>query len=105
MATSVRIDSFENAFPGDSPREDVLRVGVIGYGYWGPNIVRNFHAQEHSRVVAVCDKSQKSLAKVRHAFPDMANTDDVDDLLTSPDIDLIAVVTTVWTQSELAQEA
>ena len=35
---------------------DVLNVGVIGYGYWGPNIVRNFHGQEHS-VMAVCDKS------------------------------------------------
>jgi predicted dehydrogenase len=85
--------------------KDLLRVGVIGYGYWGPNIVRNFHAQDQSRVVAVCDKSQKSLAKVRHAFPDMVTTDDVDDLLTSPDIDLIAVVTPVWTHYELAKKA
>jgi predicted dehydrogenase len=53
----------------------------------------------------VCDKSQKSLAKVRHAFPDMVTTDDVDDLLTSPDIDLIAVVTPVWTHYELAKKA
>ncbi len=85
--------------------KDLLRVGVIGYGYWGPNIVRNFHSQDQSRVVAVCDKSQKSLAKVRHAFPDMATTDDVDDLLTSSDIDVIAVVTPVWTHFELAKKA
>ena len=36
-------------------------IGVIGYGYWGPNIVRNFHGQERSRVVTVCDKNAKSL--------------------------------------------
>ena len=49
----------------------MLRIGVIGYGYWGPNIVRNFHGQERSRVVAVCDKSPKSLQRVRMAYPDM----------------------------------
>ena len=47
--------------------KDVLKVGVIGYGYWGPNIVRNFHGQEHSKVVAVCDKSPNSLRRVRQS--------------------------------------
>jgi predicted dehydrogenase len=42
----------------------MLRVGVIGYGYWGPNIVRNFHAQDDSRVVMVCDKSPDALKRV-----------------------------------------
>jgi predicted dehydrogenase len=104
MATKLNFSSSCVAVKTEDGR-DLLRVGVIGYGYWGPNIVRNFHAQDQSRVVAVCDKSQKSLAKVRHAFPDMVTTDDVDDLLTSPDIDLIAVVTPVWTHYELAKKA
>jgi predicted dehydrogenase len=104
MATKLNFSSSCVAVKTEDGK-DLLRVGVIGYGYWGPNIVRNFHAQDQSRVVAVCDKSQKSLAKVRHAFPDMATTDDVDDLLTSPDIDVIAVVTPVWTHFELAKKA
>ena len=104
MATKLNISSSFTAVKTEDGK-DLLRVGVIGYGYWGPNIVRNFHAQDQARVVAVCDKSQKSLGKVRHAYPDMVTTDDVDDLLTSPDIDLIAVVTPVWTHYELAKKA
>ena len=104
MATKLNISSSFTAVKTEDGK-DLLRVGVIGYGYWGPNIVRNFHAQDQARVVAVCDKSQKSLGKVRHAYPDMVTTDDVDVLLTSPDIDLIAVVTPVWTHFELAKKA
>jgi predicted dehydrogenase len=104
MATKLNISSSFTAVKTEDGK-DLLRVGVIGYGYWGPNIVRNFHAQDQARVVAVCDKSQKSLGKVRHAYPDMVTTDDVDDLLTSPDIDLIAVVTPVWTHYDLAKKA
>ena len=104
MATKLNISSSFTAVKTEDGK-DLLRVGVIGYGYWGPNIVRNFHAQDQARVVAVCDKSQKSLGKVRHAYPDMVTTDDVDDLLTSPDIDVIAVVTPVWTHFELAKKA
>src|SRR3984957_1334873 len=104
MATKLNFSSSCVAVKNEEGK-DLLRVGVIGYGYWGPNIVRNFHAQDQSRVVAVCDKSQKSLAKVRHAFPDMVTTDDVDDILTSPDIDVVAVVTPVWTHFELAKKA
>jgi predicted dehydrogenase len=104
MATKLNISSSFTAVKTEDGK-DLLRVGVIGYGYWGPNIVRNFNSQDQARVIAVCDKSQKSLGKVRHTYPDMVTTDDVDDLLTSPDIDLIAVVTPVWTHYELAKKA
>jgi predicted dehydrogenase len=85
--------------------EDVLKVGVIGFGYWGPNIVRNFHGQEQSSVVAVCDKSPKSLQRVKNSYPGIHCTSDANELLLSPDIDLIAVVTPVWTHYELAKAA
>ena len=104
MATKLSISASNAAVKTEDGR-DLLRVGVIGYGYWGPNIVRNFHGQDQSRVVAVCDKSQKSLGRVRHAFPDMFTTDDADDILTSSDIDVVAVVTPVWTHFELAKKA
>lgn len=105
MAISLSDESVTKIPNRPKSSENVLKVGVIGYGYWGPNIVRNFHGQERSRVVAVCDKSPKSLQRVRMAFPDMPTTSDFSELLTSPDIDAIAVVTPVWTHFELAKTA
>ena len=74
MATSLSVDPASKLSDSSAPSQSVIKVGVIGYGYWGPNIVRNFHGQEGSRVVAVCDKSAKSLQRVRQAFPDMHTT-------------------------------
>jgi len=85
--------------------EDVIRVGVIGYGYWGPNIVRNFHGQEHSRVMMVCDKSPKSVGRVQQSYPDMLVTGDVDEILEATDIDAVAIVTPVHTHFDLAKKA
>src|ERR1700687_335161 len=84
---------------------NVRRIGCLGYGYWGPNIVRNFHGQEQSRVVSVCDQSPKALQRVRQSYPDMHVTNDCNELLRSTDVDAIAVVTPVWTHYELAKAA
>ncbi len=85
MATSLSVDPASKLSVPNASSQNVIKVGVIGYGYWGPNIVRNFHGQEGSRVVSVCDKSSKSLQRVRQAFPDMHTTSDCRELLTSPD--------------------
>src|SRR5260370_23518485 len=77
-------------------KSDLVRMGVIGYGYWGPNIVRNFHGQEGSQVVAVCDSSPKALKRVQQSYPSMVITSECRDLLTSPKIDALAIVTPVW---------
>ena len=69
----------------------MIRIGVIGYGYWGPNIVRNFHAHEDSEVVLVCDKSTKCQQRLHKAHPSIAFTMDADEVLKSPNIDLVAV--------------
>lgn len=105
MAISLSVDSASRDSARRNSSDNILRVGVIGYGYWGPNIVRNFHGQERSRVMAVCDKSPKSLERARHAFPGIHATNDCRELLTSPDIDAVAVVTPVWTHFELAKSA
>jgi predicted dehydrogenase len=83
----------------------MIKIGVIGYGYWGPNIVRNFHAHESAEVVMVCDKLPKSQERLRKAYPSMPFTVDENDILKSPDIDAVAVVTPVWTHFELAKKA
>src|SRR5215471_6112337 len=83
----------------------MIRIGVIGYGYWGPNIVRNFHTHEGSEVSLVCDKSTKCQDRLRKAHPSIAFTTDANDILKSPSIDAVAIVTPVWTHYELAKSA
>jgi predicted dehydrogenase len=109
MTTSMSVGmslSFPPTVQVDSGMgEDVLRVGVIGYGYWGPNIVRNFHGQEHSRVTMVCDKSTKSLRRVQQSYPDLLVTGDADEILKATDIDVVAIVTPVHAHFDLAKRA
>src|SRR3984893_4268697 len=83
----------------------MIRIGVIGYGYWGPNVVRNFHTHEDSEVVLVCDKSSKAEPRLKKEHPSIAFTTDPSEVLKSPNIDLVAVVTPVWTHYELAKAA
>ena len=88
-----------------SPSSHRIRVGVIGYGYWGPQIVRNFQTRETSEVLAVCDTSPKSLQRAQQAYPEIKVTQDFDELLRSTQIDAIAIVTPVRTHYELAKKA
>lgn len=83
----------------------MLNVGVIGYGYWGPNIVRNFNRPDRSTVSMVCDKSPEMLRRVAQSYPSLPTTTDPNDILTSSQIDVVAVVTPVWTHFDLAKRA
>ncbi len=89
--------------PQENPA--LIKFGVIGYGYWGPNVVRNLDRLDETKVVAVCDKSTAARRKVAKAYPDVLVTDDSAVLMSSPEIDAIAVVTPVWTHYELAKAA
>jgi predicted dehydrogenase len=83
----------------------MIRVGIIGYGYWGPHIVRNFHAADDCEVAAVCDKSPAAQKRIQRAYPDARVTGDASEVLCSPQIDAVAVITPVWTHFELAKAA
>jgi len=83
----------------------MVRIGVIGYGYWGPNVVRNFHTLNDARVAVVCDKRSESLKRAKQAFPDVEVTTDISRVVMSPDVDAVAVVTPVWTHFDLAKAA
>lgn len=83
----------------------MIKVGVIGYGYWGPNIVRNLHGLDSTRAEMVCDRSPKALARAQKAYPGIRAVSDPAELLRSPDIDAVAVITPVWTHYELAKMA
>lgn len=83
----------------------MINIGIIGYGYWGPNIVRNFSATEGAKVLSLCDCSQQAMERARRLYPNIAVTADCRDVLTSPDIDAVAVITPVRTHFELAKNA
>lgn len=82
-----------------------VRVGVVGYGYWGPNIVRNVSGLDSCELVAICDQNAGALKRASKLYPGTRVTTEVSELLKSPDIDMIAVITPVWTHFELAKAA
>jgi predicted dehydrogenase len=83
----------------------MIRFGVIGYGYWGPNVVRNLQSLDSVQVVTICDKSPSALERAKRAYPTVHVTADASELLGATDIDAIAVITPVWTHFDLAKRA
>jgi predicted dehydrogenase len=83
----------------------MIRFGVIGYGYWGPNIVRNLDSLDSVHVAMICDQSANALGRARKAHPNVHVTTDASELLESVDIDAVAVITPVWTHFGLAKRA
>ena len=97
------------ALPDQKPRArndgNSIRVGVIGYGYWGPNIVRNLSTLDRCDVVSICDRNAKALKRAQRSYSAVPLTTEIADVLQSPDIDAVAIVTPVWTHFELAKTA
>ena len=85
--------------------QGVINAAVVGFGYWGPNIVRNLHAIEGARIVSVCDRDPDALKRVRKSYPGIETTTDFTEILFSTDIDAVAIVTPVFTHYELAKKA
>ncbi len=83
----------------------MIRFGVIGYGYWGPNIVRNLRALEGCQVVGICDQTPAARKRIQAANPGIPVHSDSQELIQSPDVDAIAVITPVWTHYELTKAA
>jgi predicted dehydrogenase len=82
----------------------MLNVGVIGYGYWGPNIARNFNDTGRARVVSISDKRREQLILAKHRYPGV-ETQSPSDLIHDPRIDIVAIATPVSTHFSLAMEA
>jgi predicted dehydrogenase len=83
----------------------MIRVGIIGCGYWGPNIVRNLTEVENATVVACCDLSSERLSKVQKRYPGVRCTQDRNDLLRDTSIDAIVVATPISTHYAIGREA
>jgi predicted dehydrogenase len=82
-----------------------VRMGVIGYGYWGPNLVRNFAEVPGSRVVAVSDMRSQRLTQAQARYPSIRTTTDCNEILADPEIDAVAIMTPVSTHFDLAMDA
>jgi predicted dehydrogenase len=82
-----------------------VTVGVVGYGYWGPNLVRNFHEDARVNVRYICDRSQQMLDRHRKRYPAVIFTQNFEDLLNDPALDAIVIATPTETHFDLAQQA
>jgi predicted dehydrogenase len=83
----------------------MIKVGVIGHGYWGPNLVRNFMAAPGSLVSAVCDQREERLTQLRKLYPTLKVQTDASELINDPNVDAIVVATPVASHFELAMAA
>ncbi|MGA7106877.1 MAG: Gfo/Idh/MocA family oxidoreductase [Terracidiphilus sp.] len=82
-----------------------MNFGVIGYGYWGPNVVRNLASLEGSQVIAIAEISANARARAQKAYPGVKVTGETSEVLTSTQIDAVAIVSPVWTHYELTKAA
>lgn len=85
--------------------ERKIIVGVIGCGYWGPNLIRNFFQLKGSTVRMVADLDEKRLAKMKEIYPSIETTKDYRQIISNTAIDLVAVATPVRTHYRFASEA
>ena len=83
----------------------MVNVGVIGYGYWGPNLVRNFMINPDTRVVTVCDRDSARLEKVQALYPAVGITTNADELFADSEVDAIVIATPVGGHFDLAMAA
>jgi predicted dehydrogenase len=83
----------------------MINMGIIGYGYWGPNVVRNFSMLEGAQVVSISDGDQQAMNRARKSYPNSNVTQDCDDILNSSEIDAVAIITPVSTHFELTKKA
>lgn len=80
-----------------------VRVGVVGYGYWGPNLVRNLDRLADAQIVAACDTSDTNLAKMSSAYPYVETTHELNELVSRSDIDAVVVATSAPSHHAIAR--
>ncbi len=80
-------------------------VGVIGCGYWGPNLLRNFAENETAELRWMCDLDAKRLNAMGRRYPGTQTTTDYKSLMADPELDAVAIATPVWTHFNFAKDA
>jgi predicted dehydrogenase len=85
--------------------QDLVGIAVVGYGYWGPNLVRNFANTNGAQVIAVSDFDSAKLGLAKRRYPSISTTTDYRDLLSNPRVDAVAIATPVQSHYDLALKA
>jgi predicted dehydrogenase len=83
----------------------MMNFGLIGYGYWGPNIARNLMSLKGAHLSVISDISPVAQKRAHNAYPGIKITADPSEWISSTEIDAVAVVSPVWTHFELAKTA
>jgi len=83
----------------------MIKIGVIGFGYWGPNLVRNFSALDNCLVKTVADLNDNRLAVAKKTFPHIEITKEANDLFNDPEIDGIVIASPVFSHYVLSKKA
>jgi len=83
----------------------MIRIGVIGYGYWGPNLVRNFMSAPGSAVMRVCDLRKERLSSLGKLYPGLKTCTDSSELINDSEIDAVVIATPVSSHFDLAMSA
>ncbi|HWH70341.1 MAG TPA: Gfo/Idh/MocA family oxidoreductase, partial [Candidatus Sulfotelmatobacter sp.] len=82
-----------------------IKVGVVGCGYWGPNLVRNLRQSSDCQLKVICDANEQRLSHMHRLHPDVATSLQFDDLLNDSDIEAVVIATPVQYHFEMAQAA
>ncbi|HUR71869.1 MAG TPA: Gfo/Idh/MocA family oxidoreductase [Candidatus Limnocylindrales bacterium] len=82
-----------------------VNIGIIGLGYWGPNLLRNFHASPDSNVIICCDSQADRCRKFAVQFPNFTYSQLAEDVINHPEVNAVAIATPVQTHYELAKQA
>ena len=83
----------------------VVKVGVIGCGYWGPNLIRNFSQIETTDMYYICDLDEKETDSIKKAYPSVKATKDCQEMIEDPQVDAVVIATPVASHFKLAKES
>jgi predicted dehydrogenase len=83
----------------------MIQLGIIGYGYWGPNLTRNFFSQKDCKIKSVADFNVKRLEQLTQLYPSINAVQNADDIINDPEVDAVIIATPVFTHFSLAQKA
>ncbi len=83
---------------------EMITIAIVGCGYWGPNLIRNFNSLTDCKVKTICDTDDKRLSHLTNLYPAIKTTTNFNDLVCDDEIDAIAIATPVFLHFELAQK-
>jgi predicted dehydrogenase len=81
-----------------------MKIAVIGCGYWGNHLLRNFNQSDLWQLVAACDTDEKQLNKTKNSYPNIITSTNLDDILNIEGLDVIAISTPVFSHFQIAKK-